>query len=32
MIAFLDGFIKVVHIQACLILSFVVLLQQGRGG
>ncbi len=32
MLGFLDGFLKVVHVLACLILIFVVLLQQGRGG
>ncbi|CAN5479114.1 hypothetical protein BH09MYX1_BH09MYX1_56000 [soil metagenome] len=32
MLSFLDGFLKVVHIMSCLILIFVVLLQQGKGG
>ena len=32
MLAFLDGFLKVVHILVCVILIFVVLLQQGKGG
>ena len=32
MLAFFDGLLKVVHVLACLILIFVVLLQQGKGG
>lgn len=32
MLAFLDGLLKALHIFMCLVLIFVVLLQQGRGG
>jgi preprotein translocase subunit SecG len=32
MLAFLDGLLKALHVFMCLVLIFVVLLQQGRGG
>jgi len=32
MLAFLDGLLKALHVFMCLVLIFVVLLQQGKGG
>lgn len=32
MLSFLDGLLKALHVFMCLVLIFVVLLQQGKGG